>query len=135
MKGVVSLAYGTMEIGWESRPSTVPFISIAVIWAIPLVYCGNVGMIPVGMEEKEVKPDDLIVATRGTHRVVMGYMEQPFPLLNLTSESESLSGGAVQIGNAITEKMVLDVLIQARDRGLVQRGDRLWCRRFLKRRG
>ena len=29
----------------------------------------------------------------------------------LTSESESLSGGAVQIGNAITEKMVLDVLL------------------------
>jgi phosphoribosylformylglycinamidine synthase len=29
-----------------------------------------------------------------------------------------LSGGAVQIGNAITEKMVLDVLLQARDRGL-----------------
>src|SRR4029079_4446513 len=28
------------------------------------------------------------------------------------------SGGAVQIGNAITEKMVLDVVLQARDRGL-----------------
>ncbi len=27
-------------------------------------------------------------------------------------------GGAVQIGNAITEKMVLDVIVQARDRGL-----------------
>jgi hypothetical protein len=35
----------------------------------------------------------------------------------LTSESETLSGGAVQIGNAITEKMVLDVLLVARDRG------------------
>src|SRR5690606_29794282 len=29
-----------------------------------------------------------------------------------------LSGGAVQIGNAITEKMVLDVVLAARDRGL-----------------
>jgi phosphoribosylformylglycinamidine synthase subunit PurSL len=36
----------------------------------------------------------------------------------LTSESEKVSGGAVQIGNAITEKKVLDVLLQARDRGL-----------------
>ena len=36
----------------------------------------------------------------------------------MTGESESLSGGSVQIGNAITEKMVLDVIIQARDRGL-----------------
>ncbi len=36
----------------------------------------------------------------------------------LTGESEDVSGGAVQIGNAITEKMVLDVLLQARDQGL-----------------
>ncbi len=41
-----------------------------------------------------------------------------FSSAELTSESESLSGGAVQIGNAITEKMVLDVLLVARDRGL-----------------
>src|SRR6185295_11311574 len=41
-----------------------------------------------------------------------------FSSAELTSESESLSGGAVQIGNAITEKMVLDVVLQARDRGL-----------------
>src|SRR5205085_1948793 len=31
---------------------------------------------------------------------------------------EAVSGGAVQIGNAITEKMVVDVLLAARDRGL-----------------
>jgi phosphoribosylformylglycinamidine synthase len=36
----------------------------------------------------------------------------------LTEESETLSGGAVQIGNAITEKMMADVIMQARDRGL-----------------
>ena len=36
----------------------------------------------------------------------------------MTSQSETVSGGAVQIGNAITEKMVLDVLLAARDRGL-----------------
>src|SRR5205085_10283348 len=38
--------------------------------------------------------------------------------LELTEKSESISGGAVQIGNAITEKKVLDVVLQARDRGL-----------------
>ena len=74
-------------------------------------------MIPVGMEDKEVKPDDLIVAIGGrTGRD--GIHGATFSSAELTSESESLSGGAVQIGNAITEKMVLDVLIQARDRGL-----------------
>ena len=41
-----------------------------------------------------------------------------FSSLELTEESESISGGAVQIGNAITEKKVLDVVLQARDRGL-----------------
>ncbi len=83
----------------------------------PLVYCGNVGMIPVGMEDKQVHADDLIVAIGGrTGRD--GIHGATFSSAELTSESESLSGGAVQIGNAITEKMVLDVLLQARDRGL-----------------
>ncbi len=83
----------------------------------PLVYCGNVGIIPVGMENKEVKPNDLIVAIGGrTGRD--GIHGATFSSAELTSESESLSGGAVQIGNAITEKMVLDVLLQARDAGL-----------------
>jgi phosphoribosylformylglycinamidine synthase len=36
----------------------------------------------------------------------------------LHDESEKVSGGAVQIGNAITEKKVLDVILQARDRRL-----------------
>lgn len=83
----------------------------------PLVYCGNVAMIPVGMEHKKVEPDDLIVAMGGrTGRD--GIHGATFSSAELTSESESLSGGAVQIGNAITEKMVMDVLLQARDRGL-----------------
>jgi phosphoribosylformylglycinamidine synthase subunit PurSL len=83
----------------------------------PLVYCGNVGMIPVGKEDKETKPNDLIV-TIGGRTGRDGIHGATFSSAELTSESESLSGGAVQIGNAITEKMVLDVLIQARDRGL-----------------
>ncbi len=83
----------------------------------PLVYCGTAGIIPVGMENKQVEPDDLIVAIGGrTGRD--GIHGATFSSAELTSQSESLSGGAVQIGNAITEKMVLDVLIQARDRAL-----------------
>ena len=38
--------------------------------------------------------------------------------MQLTAESEQVSGGAVQIGNAIAEKKLLDVLLQARDAGL-----------------
>jgi len=83
----------------------------------PLVYCGNVAMIPVGKVDKQVSPGDLIVAVGGrTGRD--GIHGATFSSAELTHESESLSGGAVQIGNAITEKMLLDVILQARDRGL-----------------
>ncbi len=83
----------------------------------PLVYCGNVGMIPVDKCEKKLSPGDLIVAVGGrTGRD--GIHGATFSSAELTEESETLSGGAVQIGNAVTEKMVLDVILEARDRGL-----------------
>ena len=83
----------------------------------PLVYCGNVAMIPRGMSEKRVVPGDFIVAVGGrTGRD--GIHGATFSSAELTHESETISGGAVQIGNAITEKMLLDVILEARDRGL-----------------
>ena len=83
----------------------------------PLVYCGNVAMLPVGMDQKGAKRDDYIVAVGGrTGRD--GIHGATFSSAELTHESESLSGGAVQIGNAITEKMTMDVILQARDLGL-----------------
>ncbi|REJ93442.1 MAG: phosphoribosylformylglycinamidine synthase, partial [Planctomycetota bacterium] len=83
----------------------------------PLVYCGNVALIPRGMSEKRVVPGDWIVAVGGrTGRD--GIHGATFSSAELTHESESVSGGAVQIGNAIIEKMLLDVILEARDRGL-----------------
>lgn len=83
----------------------------------PLVFCGTVGLIPVGMESKRVEPGDLIVALGGrTGRD--GIHGATFSSIELTHESEVVSGGAVQIGNAITQKKVLDVLLQARDQRL-----------------
>lgn len=83
----------------------------------PLVYCGTVGLIPVDRVEKEPQPGDLIVTVGGrTGRD--GIHGATFSSAELTSESEQISGGAVQIGNAITEKKLLDVILQARDQGL-----------------
>ncbi len=83
----------------------------------PLVYCGNVAMIPVGKSEKHVTPGDLIVTVGGrTGRD--GIHGATFSSARLTQESEDISGGAVQIGNAITEKIVVDVILQARDKSL-----------------
>ncbi|HJZ91691.1 MAG TPA: phosphoribosylformylglycinamidine synthase subunit PurL [Gemmataceae bacterium] len=85
--------------------------------ANPLVFCGTVGLIPVGRTEKAARAGDLIVAVGGrTGRD--GIHGATFSSLELTEASEAVSGGAVQIGNAITEKKVLDVILQARDRGL-----------------
>ena len=83
----------------------------------PLVYCGNIGLIPRNKSFKQPRPGDLIVAIGGrTGRD--GIHGATFSSAELTSQSETVSGGAVQIGNAITEKMLLDVLLAARDRGL-----------------
>ncbi len=116
MQGVVS---GVRDYG---NRMGIPTVNGAIYFdrrylGNPLVYCGNVGLIPRDKSFKEVKPGDYVVALGGrTGRD--GIHGATFSSAELTHESESLSGGAVQIGNAITEKMVLDVLLQARDRGL-----------------
>jgi phosphoribosylformylglycinamidine synthase len=85
--------------------------------ANPLVFCGTVGVLPKDKAFKSVEPGDRIVAIGGrTGRD--GIHGATFSSVELTSESEALSGGSVQIGNAITEKMVLDVIVRARDLGL-----------------
>ncbi len=83
----------------------------------PLVFCGNVGLLPVGMTEKTVVPGDVVILVGGrTGRD--GIHGATFSSAELTSESEIISSGAVQIGNPITEKKMLDTLLQARDLGL-----------------
>lgn len=85
--------------------------------ANPLVYCGNVGLLPVDKVAKQPRGGDLVVVAGGrTGRD--GIHGATFSSAELTSDSDEVSGGAVQIGNAITEKVLLDVLLQARDQGL-----------------
>lgn len=83
----------------------------------PLVFCGTVGLLPADKSFGGAKAGDLIVAMGGrTGRD--GIHGATFSSGELTAESETVSSGAVQIGNAITEKKVLDVLLVARDQGL-----------------
>jgi len=83
----------------------------------PIVYAGTVGIIPRGMAEKAARPGDLIVAAGGrTGRD--GIHGATFSSETLHDESDTVSGGAVQIGNPIEEKRVLDTVLKARDRGL-----------------
>lgn len=116
MQGVVA---GVRDYG---NRMGIPTVNGAVLFderylANPLVFCGTVGIIPADKAFKQVMPGDLIVAVGGrTGRD--GIHGATFSSLELTHESETVSGGAVQIGNAITEKKVQDVILQARDRGL-----------------
>ncbi|HEV3115402.1 MAG TPA: AIR synthase related protein, partial [Gemmataceae bacterium] len=116
MKGVVA---GVRDYG---NRMGIPTVNGAVCFderylGNPLVFCGTVGLIPVERSRKAPQPGDLIVAVGGrTGRD--GIHGATFSSVELTSESDRVSGGAVQIGNAITEKKMLDVLLVARDRGL-----------------
>lgn len=84
--------------------------------ANPLVFCGNVGLIPRDRCEKSVFPGDLIVAIGGqTGRD--GIHGATFSSAELDDTSESL-GSVVQIGNPIMEKKIVDALLQARARNL-----------------
>ena len=84
--------------------------------ANPLVFCGNVGLIPRNRCDKSVEPGDLVVAIGGqTGRD--GIHGATFSSAELDDTSESL-GSVVQIGNPIMEKKIVDALLQARDRNL-----------------
>lgn len=116
MRGVVS---GVRDYG---NRMGIPTVNGAIYFdpryvGNPLVFCGDVGLLPHDKSFKETRPNDLIVTVGGrTGRD--GIHGATFSSVELTHESETLSGGAVQIGNAIAEKMVLDVLLKARDENL-----------------
>ena len=83
----------------------------------PLVFAGNVGIMPNTMVEKETAPGDYIVVVGGrTGRD--GIHGATASSGELHTESEETWSGAVQIGNPIVEKKLVDTLMQARDRGL-----------------
>jgi len=83
----------------------------------PLVFCGCVGLIPRNKIHKETQTGDAIVVMGGrTGRD--GIHGATFSSAELTDTHADEFSHAVQIGNAITEKKVTDVILAARDRGL-----------------
>ena len=83
----------------------------------PLVFCGCVGLIPRDKIRKQTGDGDAIVVMGGrTGRD--GIHGATFSSAELTDTHADEFSHAVQIGNAITEKKVGDVILQARDRQL-----------------
>jgi len=116
MKGVVS---GVRDYG---NKMGIPTVNGAILFherfvGNPLVYCGTVGIMPKEKTFKEAKAGDLIVVVGGrTGRD--GIHGATFSSGELTHESETISSGAVQIGNPIQEKKMVDTILQARDLNL-----------------
>lgn len=100
----------------------IPTVNGAVLYepgytANPLVFCGTVGLAPRGKNPHNLQPGDAVVVMGGrTGRD--GIHGATFSSEELTHTTAQDVGSAVQIGDPITEKKVLDVLMQARDQGL-----------------
>jgi phosphoribosylformylglycinamidine synthase II len=100
----------------------IPTVNGAVFYdrgyvANPLVYCGTVGLAPRDTHPRAVRPGDAIVVIGGrTGRD--GIHGATFSSAELTHTTAEEVGSAVQIGDPITEKKMIDVVLQARDRGL-----------------
>ena len=116
--------YGGVVAGIEDYGNKMGIPTVnGAIWfdegytANPLVYCGCVGLAPRGAHPSGARPGDLVVVLGGrTGRD--GLHGATFSSLELTDETGELTGGAVQIGNPITEKITLDAMLVARDEHL-----------------
>ncbi len=80
----------------------------------PLVFAGCVGLIPLRFAFGEARPGDRIIALGGrTGRD--GIHGATFSSAELTDTHADEFSHAVQIGNAITQKKMMDVILAARD--------------------
>lgn len=113
LKGVVA---GVRDYG---NRMGIPTVNGAVLFdnrylGNPLVFCGCVGLMPNRCIEKKPNPGDLIVLIGGrTGRD--GIHGATFSSSELTDTHADEFSHAVQIGDAITEKKVLDAMMRARD--------------------
>ena len=104
----------------------IPTLNGAILFderylANPVVMCGTIGLMPKSAAQMgRQQQGDLIVLVGGrTGRD--GIHGVTFASALLTGESEAVSASSVQIGNPITEKKLIDVLLKARERGLYRR--------------
>ncbi|MBR79613.1 MAG: phosphoribosylformylglycinamidine synthase, partial [Euryarchaeota archaeon] len=107
--------------------SGIPTVNGAIVFderyiGKPLVFCGTLGIMPRKLEDgreshiKTPSPGDIVYMVGG--RVGSdGIHGATFSSLELTEESPS---SAVQIGDPITQKKMLDMILEARDSGLIQ---------------
>jgi phosphoribosylformylglycinamidine synthase II len=118
MKGVVA---GVRDYG---NRMGIPTVNGAIYFddrylGNPLVYCGNIGLMDKKKCFKNPQSGNLIIVVGGrTGRD--GIHGATFSSGEITHEYETIFSHAVQIGNPIMEKKMLDVLIAANEAGLYE---------------
>ncbi len=106
-------------IGDYGNKLGLPTVNGAVIYdsgylGNPLVFCGAVGLLPKDAHPTEPQPGDRIVVLGGrTGRD--GIHGATFSSAELTQATHMESGSAVQIGDPITEKGLIELVEAARD--------------------
>jgi len=106
--------------------SGIPTVNGAIVFderylGKPLVYCGTVGLMPRKLpdgRESHIKTPSAgdVVFMVGGRVGYDGIHGATFSSLELTEESPS---SAVQIGDPITQKKMIDMILEARDLGLI----------------
>ncbi len=97
----------------------IPTVSGAIIYddgytANPLVFCGCVGIAPKDSHPRAPQPGDRVIVLGGrTGRD--GLRGATFSSMTMDAQTGVVAGASVQIGDPITEKGVIEVLVRARD--------------------
>lgn len=97
----------------------IPTVNGAILYdedytANPLVFCGCVGIAPKGKHRKNPQVGDRVIALGGrTGRD--GLRGATFSSMTMDAQTGEVSGASVQIGDPITEKGLIDVIVRARD--------------------
>jgi len=100
----------------------IPTVNGAILYdegytANPLVFCGCVGIAPKGKHHKDPQVGDRVIVLGGrTGRD--GLRGATFSSMTMDAQTGEVSGASVQIGDPITEKGLIDVIVRARDLGL-----------------
>ncbi len=113
MSGVVS---GVQDYG---NKTGIPTVNGAILFdegytANPLVFCGCIGIAPKGLHTRTPQEYDRIIILGGrTGRD--GLRGATFSSMTMNAKTGEVAGASVQIGDPITEKGLIDVVIRARD--------------------
>ncbi|MBI5950593.1 MAG: phosphoribosylformylglycinamidine synthase subunit PurL [Chloroflexi bacterium] len=97
----------------------IPTVNGAILYdegytANPLVFCGCVGIAPKGKHRKNPQVSDRVIVLGGrTGRD--GLRGATFSSMTMDAQTGEVSGASVQIGDPITEKGLIDVIVRARD--------------------